>query len=192
VAQSSLKCKRCGKEFSLTKSTKRNRVYTHKKYCSAKCKSRDTYDRNRDYYLTYSKRYNKPIIEKVCDRCGKVFETNKSLQTHCSEQCCKAMWKKRHPEQNRFEVKSRFHKERATSDGSVTFEAWEGMKKSYNFTCPVCGKSEPDIKLTMDHIKPVSKGGTHTIDNLQPLCMLCNCKKSNFYKEDSELCVTSK
>lgn len=184
MAQRSLKCKRCGGPIVGKRSDSI--------YCSVSCRSKDTYDRRIEYYRARWKADNNPVVTKVCDRCGKEFNTSKTYQTHCSEQCRKAMWKKQHPEVNRFEVKSRFHKKRATSDGSITFEAWEGMKKSYNFTCPVCGKSEPEIRLTMDHIKPVSKGGTHTIDNLQPLCMLCNCKKSNFYKEDSEYCVTSK
>jgi 5-methylcytosine-specific restriction endonuclease McrA len=102
------------------------------------------------------------------------------------------MWKKLHPEQNRFDVKKRYHSKRASSDGTVTFEAWEEMKKNNNYSCVVCGKSEPEINLTMDHIKPISRGGVHSITNLQPLCALCNCKKSNFYEENNDYCVTSK
>jgi hypothetical protein len=43
-----------------------------------------------------------------------------------------------------------------------------------------------DFKLmTVDHIKPKSKGGTYNINNLNPMCSLCNSKKGNTYEEEN-------
>lgn len=42
------------------------------------------------------------------------------------------------------------------------------------FQCLICG-CESD--LTIDHIEPVSRGGTNLIDNLQTLCRRCNGRK---------------
>jgi hypothetical protein len=51
-----------------------------------------------------------------------------------------------------------------------------------NHTCQSCGATVEDgAKLEIDHIKPVSKGGTNDPDNLQVLCKDCNLGKSDIY-----------
>lgn len=54
--------------------------------------------------------------------------------------------------------------------------------KRDNFKCVICGASpatDPSIILHIDHIKPWSKGGETTVDNLQTLCSKCNLGKSD-------------
>ena len=51
-----------------------------------------------------------------------------------------------------------------------------------NFKCCICGSSpatDPTVILHVDHIKPWSKGGETTLDNLQTLCSDCNLGKSD-------------
>lgn len=49
-----------------------------------------------------------------------------------------------------------------------------------NFHCRCCGRGiEDNIKLNVDHIIPISKGGKTEADNLQTLCWECNIGKSN-------------
>ena len=70
--------------------------------------------------------------------------------------------------------------ERAKVNASLRYEV---MKRD-NFTCRLCGLSKKDgVSLHVDHIKPVSKGGKTTLDNLQTLCERCNYGKSDKYDE---------
>lgn len=66
---------------------------------------------------------------------------------------------------------------RRRAGGSFSAQEWRNLKVLCNHACLCCGKSEPEIKLTLDHVIPLSRGGSNTIDNIQPLCLTCNLKK---------------
>lgn len=46
-----------------------------------------------------------------------------------------------------------------------------------NYTCQRCGATGASAELTIDHITPVSLGGTNAEANLQALCRSCNSRK---------------
>lgn len=53
-----------------------------------------------------------------------------------------------------------------------------------NFKCVICGKNaQDDIKLHVDHIIPIAKGGKTVVSNLRTLCEDCNLGKSDKYDE---------
>lgn len=60
--------------------------------------------------------------------------------------------------------------------GTVTHEQWQSRLQDYGFRCAYCGTAE---RLEQDHVVPLTKGGLHVIENIQPLCRTCNTKKSN-------------
>lgn len=49
--------------------------------------------------------------------------------------------------------------------------------KRDGFTCAYCGATPPNVILQVDHIHPVSEGGTNDMDNLITSCQPCNIGK---------------
>lgn len=50
--------------------------------------------------------------------------------------------------------------------------------------CAYCRKKPPEVKLTIDHKIPLSRGGANNLDNLQSLCQRCNGIKSAVTHEE--------
>ena len=69
-------------------------------------------------------------------------------------------------------------KRRATAHGCTgphfTGREWEALVLPYG-CCLCCG--EAGIRLTVDHVIPLSEGGANTVSNIQPLCGPCNSTK---------------
>jgi 5-methylcytosine-specific restriction endonuclease McrA len=63
------------------------------------------------------------------------------------------------------------------AQGSHTIAEWRALKARYDYTCLCCGRREPAIELTRDHIVPLDQGGSDEIANIQPLCRPCNGAK---------------
>ena len=76
------------------------------------------------------------------------------------------------------------------AEGSHTLKEWQMLKEYFNYTCQLCFKREPEIILTQDHIVPLILGGSDYISNIQPLCKLCNSKKSKTKIENFRLEVS--
>lgn len=98
-----------------------------------------------------------------------------SYQRHRDEKIkYSAEWQKRNPELLLTYRRNTRHRKKA-GGGTVTHEQWTEILERFNNQCPGCGSTtEP---LTMDHIVPVSNGGSHSASNVQPLCRPCNTRK---------------
>lgn len=74
---------------------------------------------------------------------------------------------------DRSNLLSRLKKQRRRAAGILTAAEWELVLDTYGNACLACGRQE----TTIDHVVPVSSGGTNTIGNVQPLCSRCNTSK---------------
>lgn len=64
---------------------------------------------------------------------------------------------------------------RKSIPGSLRHEVF----KRDRYRCVECGATNKDTRLHIDHILPVSCGGSNELDNLQTLCEECNLAKSD-------------
>jgi 5-methylcytosine-specific restriction endonuclease McrA len=168
-------CTSCGREFSEDNfyAVKRKGVFERfmsickecakakqKRYREANPeKARDSKNRSvakrKDYYLKKAYEWRDANRERYLEnqrrytREVRVYDKNKCLQ-----------W---------------VHKRRDRMRGVVNPAEWRALVEQYDGKCLCCGRD--DLKMTMDHVIPIIKGGPHLISNIQPLCMPCNRRK---------------
>ncbi len=58
---------------------------------------------------------------------------------------------------------------------TFTDDQWKAVKKVYNYRCAYCG-AKPK-RLDQEHVIPLAKGGSHTVENIVPSCPICNSRK---------------
>lgn len=121
-----------------------------------------------------------------CKWCGKVFSLPR-LQTQvcCSQQCSKKY--KNHQRQIQKDVRTKI----AKKNGVYQDITLARLYKRDHGQCYICGKhlvlnneyNRPDAP-TIEHIIPISRGGTNTWDNVKLACRNCNVSKgTHTYQE---------
>ena len=132
----------------------------------------------------------------TCEECGKQYFSSRNRIT-CSIEC----GKKR---QNRMKEINRRYK--LKENGKIHWDiALDKLIDRDNNTCYICGKKcdkndyitrEDGVHISgenypsIDHVKPVAKGGTHTWDNVKLAHRGCNCKKRDkrvYIKQSGQL-----
>lgn len=93
--------------------------------------------------------------------------------------------KRKWHESNREVLRANNHRRRvlARSAQSDRFVARDIFERD-GWACQICGvaldstiKFPDPLSPSLDHIVPISRGGTHTLDNVQAACMGCNWAK---------------
>jgi hypothetical protein len=165
------KCSGCGEDKPLTEYHKKgNRLRSDCKTC-----------RNLEKAA-----YREKNAEKIKAKDAEYREKNKEVLAERQRQ-----WREEHPERygeihrkwkqaNKDKVNESTKRRRrllAEAKGEMTRAQWKELKARYGNRCLCCGRQEPEVKLTPDHVIPVAQGGSNGVENRQPLCVSCNSKK---------------
>lgn len=121
-------------------------------------------DKIREYHRIYFKKWKENNLEK-----------NRSYSRKGYRKL-----KEQNPDLLRARQRASYNNRRARekdADGVINAETWLEIKRCYDFTCLCCGKKEPEIHLVLEHVRPLSRGGSNDPDNIQPLCGRCNSIK---------------
>ena len=117
-------------------------------------------------------KYRRDNPRMVLEAKKRYYQKNKPKYREWSKQSLR-----RHPEIHTSQIHNRRARIKGTG-GRFTKTDWQTMKAHYKYTCLRCGKTEPEIHLSLDHVIPLFLGGCHSVDNIQPLCTKCNVKKN--------------
>lgn len=123
-----------------------------------RARHREYYHRNRDHELAAANKYNANHREEKRDYTKEYYET--------------------HPKNKQSRLAS-YHKRRAlklNSTGSYTQKDIQRILESQDCKCVGC-QEDISKSFTIDHIVALSKGGSNLAENIQLLCLACNCQK---------------
>lgn len=84
-------------------------------------------------------------------------------------------WQKRNPDIRRENVRRRYARRKGAVAVIFTKAQLEQRMAYWGNRCWLCGGPRQSI----DHVKPLSKGGAHMLCNLRPVCWTCNSSKSD-------------
>lgn len=129
----------------------------------------------------FSKKQLKPVLD--CSiRCDVTYSSPKG-RNHYAKWCIYSAEEafRQRDVLNKYIARERSaERQKQLARSQMTDKLRYSILKRDGFRCKICGRSAEDgVKLHVDHIIPVSKGGRTTPDNLRTLCEQCNMGKSD-------------
>lgn len=179
------RCSKCGDEKPLNDfhkdRTSRSGYAYHCKAC-ANARASQHHTDNRAAHIRYAAEYSKRNRVRQ-NELKRAYELRNPELTRLRKLAAAKRWQKLHPEEDRAKGHARDARKRGNG-GAYTAAEWRIVKARYSHHCLWCGKCEPQIKLTPDHVVPLSWGGSNDISNIQPLCYSCNSRKGDRHATD--------
>lgn len=178
-------CPGCGRDISAE--------YAKKVYCSNAC-----------LRWVASGNTELRVLNTHCQRCEKEFDRLRAGKKYCSETCKKMAgnlrngpshaeryqrerdrrlayavdYSKAHPEVGQAAKRRRRAAVEVNGLYRFTGDDWKRCLNRFGGECVYCGAKE---RLSMDHVVPVTRGGSHGVGNIVPACVSCNASKGNSF-----------
>jgi 5-methylcytosine-specific restriction endonuclease McrA len=145
-------------------------------FCSKKCSQEKSRIDSHDKY--HQRAVARDRGERTCAECGSTFTPSTWNQIYCSAACSTAKVKREYHERAYSYVAGLIATHEARGAGAMPTEQrlaqlYESARASGH--CPYCGGATDE--WTLDHIVPVSRGGTNLLHNLIFVCPRCNSTK---------------
>jgi len=131
------------------------------------------YEEHREYFTRHNKNYYASHREEEKAR-STIYQKTRPDKTR--EINLRAQARYRQTPQGRWSKKVYAYRKRNVSVGRIDKDAWHRKVGRFGGRCATCGSAGT---ITIDHIVPLSAGGTNKIENLQPLCKSCNSAKGS-------------
>jgi 5-methylcytosine-specific restriction endonuclease McrA len=131
-----------------------------------------------------NRQYNKAYFSRMTPEERKAFNKAKYLKYKPRHNAQSKQWAKDNPEKTQASVhQSTIQKKYPGTFSKTDIETqalalW--LQENNGALCPFCGQEAGHI----DHILPLSRGGSHTWRNIRLLCKQCNVGKSNYTDEE--------
>lgn len=163
-----------------------NGVYLAKGLCAKHYneeRHKRRYAENPDYFKAQAKRWQAENRERYQTRKQQFHLENPHVRRARNQRYYKAnkealkaavrAYEKAHAEEGRAWRRRRKALLKSYAIGSITPDLLTAKFAYWGNRCWMCG-GEP---ATVDHVKPLSKGGAHCLANLRPACVSCNSSK---------------
>lgn len=140
--------------------------------------------RNPGYLIEWRKTY----IVQASAASRRSYIRNKATRDMKKVAAASKKWRKAHPDKQSALANKRRALQRG-AEGSYTADQWTRLKEFHGNVCLCCGVHDSISRLTVDHVIPLVKGGSHYITNIQPLCKNCNCRKRDKDTDYRNVCL---
>ena len=121
-------------------------------------------------------KWRKDNPDKSKENCRKYYQGNRERELKRAKSKFQRFKNGGYSDRRRLWDRVNCHKRRAATqcENPLTTKEWQQILAESNGCCVLCGVPQD---ITIDHIIPVTKGGKHTANNVQPLCRKCNSSK---------------
>lgn len=145
----------------------RARYWSVEGHAKALAYARENYEHRRS--VLYEWRRKNP--ERYAEMCRQSAARRRDKINAYAREYYRRTWDKRRHEKRDAQARRQAH----CADGTFTRAGWLQQLEVFGHRCAYCLRA--NVRLDMDHVAPLSRGGKHSIENIVPACGTCNKRK---------------
>lgn len=147
--------------------------------CS-RLKGRETYSERQEYSSAYGKEHRRINKDKISSyQCQwRLSNREYAVKWRIDNPDYNRLWREDNPEKNSVQSHKRRARIRNAPGQSYTVEQISSLWNAVKHKCACCGCVISLKTRHIDHIVPLSRGGSNEIRNVQFLCAKCNTRKA--------------